>query len=166
MKFRRASRCDNENAVARQISIAFDETLKNRVFDGGSQLFVNGPLGRFEPHTAVVPHAKVVTYHMHHVLYANVVMHHMRHVLYAKVVMYHMHHVLHAKVVMYHMHHVLHAKVVMHHIYHVLPLKINVLSVYFSYILYIRERGVTHERFNGNPWPRWMVRGPWATPSC
>ena len=56
MKFRRATRGHDENAVARQISIVFEETLKNRVFDGGSLLFVNGPLGRFEPHTAVVPH--------------------------------------------------------------------------------------------------------------
>ncbi len=48
--------------------------MKNRVFDGGSLLFVNGPLGRFEPHT------KVVMHHMHHVLYAKVVMYHMHHV--------------------------------------------------------------------------------------
>ena len=56
--------------------------MKNRVFDGGSLLFVNGPLGRFEPHT------KVVMHHMHHVPHTKVVMYHMHHVLYAKVVMY------------------------------------------------------------------------------
>ena len=31
---------------------------------------------------------------------------------------------------------------------------------------HIRERGVTPNGLMETPWPRWMARDPWATPSC
>ena len=32
--------------------------------------------------------------------------------------------------------------------------------------VYIRERGVTPNGLMETPWPRWMARDPWDTPSC